>query len=66
MGLIMRKIALSLAMCCACIIGVAQAMWEIEQPVGGVSDQFCKRPERPCTAFTYEVTYESVVVVSQP
>ncbi|MNC10288.1 hypothetical protein D3C87_970400 [compost metagenome] len=66
MGLIMRKIALSLAMCCAMIIGVAQAMWDLEQPVGGVSDQFCKRPERPCTAFNYEVTYESVAQLTKP
>lgn len=66
MGLIMRKIALSLTMCCAMIIGVAQAMWDLEQPVGGVSDQFCKRPERPCTAFTYEVTYESVAQLTKP
>jgi hypothetical protein len=62
----MRKIALTVAMCCAMVIGVAQAMWEIEQPVGGVSDQFCKRPEHPCTAFNYEVTHESVASVSKP
>lgn len=28
---------------------------KIEQPVGGVSELFCKRPEKPCTTFEYEV-----------
>lgn len=66
MGLIMRKIALTALMGFAMLLGVAQAKWKIEQPVGGVSEQFCKRPERPCTAFSYEVTYESVVSTSTP
>lgn len=62
----MRKIALSLVMCFAVCLGLAQAIWKFEQPVGGVSDQFCKRPDRPCTAFNYEVTHESVASVSKP
>lgn len=28
---------------------------KIQQPVGGVSEMFCKRVEKPCYTFEYEV-----------
>lgn len=36
-------------------IGCLAAFDKIQQPVGGVSELFCKRPEKPCTTFEYEV-----------
>lgn len=39
----------------AMFIGVLALITRIEQPVGHVSDVFCKRAEKPCYTFEYEV-----------
>lgn len=58
----MKKYLLTMSICCACVIGVAQAMLELEKPVGGVSDTFCKRVEKPCVSYSYEVQHETVAI----
>jgi hypothetical protein len=62
----MRKVALGVICLCACVLGAGQAVWELTQPVGEVSEMYCKRPERPCMSITYEVPHEAITVASHP
>jgi hypothetical protein len=62
----MRKIAIGIICLCACVLGAGQAVWEVTQPVGSVSEMYCKRPERPCVSVTYEVKDATVSYATLP
>lgn len=51
----MRILSLTIACLCAVVIGVGQAMDDVTQPVGFVSEMHCKRPEKPCTNYNIKV-----------
>jgi len=61
----MRKVVLSLSLVCACSVGVAKAFYDVTQPVGHVTEKFCKNPQKPCSAYSFEVKDATVSLAAR-